>query len=50
MRALVRELLDEHRGEPRVNADAALALVVEHRRHDPDYSWSKLETECRGRL
>lgn len=50
MRALVLALLDEERGEPRVNADAALALVIAHRRVDSDYSWAKLENECRARL
>ena len=50
MRALVQALLDDTHGEPRVNADAALALVVEHRRHDSDYSWAKIENECRARL
>lgn len=49
LRALVRALLDEPHGDPRVNADAALELVVAHRRLDSDFSWSALEVECRGR-
>ena len=32
LRVLVRSLLDETAGEPRVNADAALRLVGAHRR------------------
>ncbi len=47
MRALVRVLLEERAGEPRVNADAALGLVVDHRRLDSDYSWAAVEAECR---
>jgi len=46
MRTLVRMLLDEQVGERRVNADAALRLVIAHRRLDSDYSWAALETEC----
>lgn len=49
MRALVRELLDETAGEPRVHGDSALELVVEHRRADTDFTWSAIETECRER-
>jgi hypothetical protein len=49
MRALVRALLDEPHGHPRVNADAALELVVGHRRLDSDFSWAAIETECRER-
>jgi hypothetical protein len=49
MRALVRTLLDETAGERRVNADAALRLVVAHRSLDSDYSWAALETECSSR-
>jgi hypothetical protein len=49
LRALVRALLDEAGGEARTNADAALRLVVEHRRADSDYTWSAVETECRAR-
>lgn len=49
MRALVRTLLDETAGEPRVNADAAHRLVVAHRRLDSDYSWAALEIECSTR-
>jgi hypothetical protein len=49
MRALVRMLLDDTAGEPRVNADAALRLVLAHRRLDSDYSWAALETECGAR-
>jgi hypothetical protein len=45
----VRALLDEAGGEPRTNADAALRLVVGHRRLDSDYSWFTVETECRSR-
>ena len=49
MRALVRLLLDEPAGERRVNADAALRLVVAHRRLDSDYTWAALELECSAR-
>jgi hypothetical protein len=49
LRALVRTLLDETVGEPRINADAALRLVIGHRRLDADYSWAALETECSTR-
>ena len=49
MRALVRTLLDDTAGERRTNADAALRLVVAHRRLDSDYSWAALETECSSR-
>jgi hypothetical protein len=49
LRALVRTLLDETVGEPRVNADAALRLVSAHRRLDADYAWAALETECSAR-
>ncbi|MBC7978873.1 MAG: hypothetical protein H7138_28140, partial [Myxococcales bacterium] len=49
IRALVRILLDETVGEPRVNADAALRLVVAHRRLDADHAWAALETECCAR-
>ncbi|HEU4728542.1 MAG TPA: hypothetical protein VFT22_11645 [Kofleriaceae bacterium] len=49
LRALVRTLLDEAAGEPRVNADAALRLVNAHRRLDSDYSWAALEAECSER-
>jgi hypothetical protein len=46
LRALVRALLDETAGEPRINADAALRLVGAHRQLDPDHAWSALEAEC----
>src|SRR6185369_17108971 len=46
LRALVRILLDETAGEPRVNADAALRLVSAHRRLDTDPAWTALEAEC----
>lgn len=49
LRALVRTLLDETVGEPRINADAALRLVGAHRRLDADYAWAALETECAAR-
>jgi hypothetical protein len=49
MRTLVRMLLEETAGAPRVNADAAHRLVVAHRRLDSDYSWAALETECSAR-
>ena len=49
LRALVRALLDDEGGEPRTNADAALRIVVAHRRLDTDYSWFAVETECRAR-
>ncbi len=49
LRALVRILLDETAGEPRVNADAALRLVSAHRRLDTDYAWAALEAECSAR-
>jgi hypothetical protein len=46
LRALVRGLLDETVGEPRINADAALRLVTAHRRLDADPAWTALEAEC----
>jgi hypothetical protein len=49
IRALVRALLDEEAGEPRTNADAALRIVIAHRRLDTDYAWFSVETECRAR-
>lgn len=49
MRALVRALLDEEAGEPTTNADAALELVLAHRRLDSDFSWAAIEAECRAR-
>jgi len=49
LRALVRTLLDETAGEPRVNADAALRLVSAHRRLDTDYAWAAVEAECSAR-
>ncbi|HEX7842157.1 MAG TPA: hypothetical protein VF469_32015 [Kofleriaceae bacterium] len=49
LRALVRTLLDETAGEPRVNADAALRLVSAHRRLDADHTWAALEVECSAR-
>jgi hypothetical protein len=49
MRALVRALLDDAAGEPSTNADAALELVIAHRRLDPDFSWAAIEAECRAR-
>jgi hypothetical protein len=49
LRALVRTLLEETAGEPRVNADAALRMVTAHRRLDPDYAWATLEAECSAR-
>jgi hypothetical protein len=49
LRALVRGLLDETTGEPRIHADAALRLVVAHRRLDADPAWTALEAECSER-
>jgi hypothetical protein len=49
MRLLVRAILDEQAGEARLNADAALNLVLDHRRIDSDFSWSAIEAECRER-
>jgi hypothetical protein len=49
LRTLVRTLLDETIGEPRVNADAALRLVSAHRRLDSDYTWAAVESECSAR-
>jgi hypothetical protein len=49
LRVLVRTLLDETAGEPRVNADAALRLVGAHRRLDSDHAWAALEAECSAR-
>jgi hypothetical protein len=49
LRALVRGLLDETAGEPRINADAALRLVSAHRRLDADPAWTALEAECSRR-
>ena len=49
LRALVRTLLDETVGEPRINADAALRLVSAHRRLDADHAWAALEAECSAR-
>jgi hypothetical protein len=49
LRALVRILLDETAGEPRINADAALRLVSAHRRLDADPAWTALEAECSAR-
>jgi hypothetical protein len=49
LRALVRTLLDEPHGDPRVNADAALELVIAHRRLDSDFAWAAVEAECRER-
>jgi len=49
LRALVRTLLDETAGEPRINADAALRLVSAHRRLDADYAWAAVEAECSAR-
>lgn len=49
LRTLVRTLLDETVGEPRINADAALRLVLAHRQLDADQSWATLETECAAR-
>jgi hypothetical protein len=49
LRALVRTLLDEPAGEPRINADAALRLVSAHRLLDSDPSWTALEAECSAR-
>jgi hypothetical protein len=49
LRALVRGLLDETAGEPRINADAALRLVSAHRRLDADPAWTALEAECSER-
>jgi hypothetical protein len=46
LRALVRSLLDETAGEPRINADAALRLVSAHRRLDADPAWTALEAEA----
>ena len=48
LRSLVRALLDEPSGDARVNADAALELVIAHRRLDSDFSWAAIETECRA--
>ncbi|HET7506027.1 MAG TPA: hypothetical protein VFK02_33635 [Kofleriaceae bacterium] len=49
LRTLVRLLLEDTAGEPRVNADAALRLVSAHRRLDSDYSWAEVEAECSAR-
>jgi hypothetical protein len=49
LRALVRLLLDEPAGEPRVNADAAQRLIAAHRRLDSDHAWVELEAECSAR-
>jgi hypothetical protein len=49
LRALVRALLDDPHGDSRVNAAAALELVVAHRRLDSDFSWAAVEAECRER-
>jgi hypothetical protein len=49
LRALVRGLLDETAGDPRINADAALRLVSAHRRLDADPAWTALEAECTER-
>lgn len=49
LRALVRMLLDETAGEPRINADAALRLVTAHRQLDADQAWAALEAECNAR-
>jgi len=46
---LVRALLDDRAGDRRVNAHAALALVIDMRRVDRDPMWATLETECRAR-
>lgn len=46
LRGLVRSLLEDTAGEPRVNADAALRLVAAQRRLDADPSWTELEAEC----
>ena len=48
MAALVRTLLDEQAGEPRVNVAHATALVAEMRRLDADPVWATLEAECRA--
>jgi hypothetical protein len=47
--ALVRGLLDETTGEPRINADAALRLVSAQRRLDADPAWTALEAEASER-
>jgi len=49
LRSLVRTLLDETVGEPRINADAALRLVLAHRQLDADQAWAVLEIECTAR-
>ena len=49
LRALVRALLEDAAGEPRINADAALRLVGAHRRLDGDQAWTALEAECSAR-
>jgi hypothetical protein len=49
LRALIRTLLDETEGEPRINADAALRLVSAHRQLDSDHAWAALEAECNAR-
>jgi hypothetical protein len=49
VKPLVRSLLDDRIGEPRVNAHAALALVLDMRRVDNDPAWAQLEAECRAR-
>jgi hypothetical protein len=49
LRTLVRSLLDETSGEPRINADAALRLVLAHRQLDSDQAWAALEIECAAR-
>jgi hypothetical protein len=50
IRPLVRTLLDERAGDPRVNAHAAISLVVDMRRVDRDPAWAQLEAECCARL
>lgn len=47
--ALVRTLLDERAGEPRVNVAHAAVLVAEMRKLDADPVWATLEAECRAR-
>jgi hypothetical protein len=50
VRPLVRMLLDEQVGDGRVNAHAAMPLILHMRTIDRDPAWAQLEAECRARL
>jgi hypothetical protein len=50
VRPLVRLLLDERAGDLRVNAHAAMSLILHMRTIDRDPAWDQLEAECRARL